>query len=110
VRRVAGEKAPVPFGGVTEVVTAALDTDHAALYAEALAHRESHTSAVATIEEAAEAARTGWATLPWAAVDVEGEARLAESGVTVRCLTRDDGSVPDTEDEPGALAIVGRAY
>jgi prolyl-tRNA synthetase len=28
----------------------------------------------------------------------------------VRCLTMPDGSVPQDEDEPGVIAVVGRAY
>jgi hypothetical protein len=30
--------------------------------------------------------------------------------VTVRCLRREDGSLPLDDDEPGLLATVGRAY
>jgi prolyl-tRNA synthetase len=30
--------------------------------------------------------------------------------VTVRCLQRPDGSLPDTEDEPDLVAWVARAY
>ena len=62
------------------------------------------------IEEAAEAAQTGWATIPWSTLGPEGEARLAESAVTVRCLTMPDGSVPASESDDGVLAVVGRAY
>jgi prolyl-tRNA synthetase len=91
-------------------VAAALDADHEALYAAALAFRDERTAAVATIEEAAEAARTGWATIPWATLGVAGEATLAESGISVRCLTLPDGSTPRTEEEDGVLAVVGRAY
>ena len=29
---------------------------------------------------------------------------------TVRCISRPDGSVPDTEDEADNIAIVARAY
>ena len=110
VRRVAGGKSPVPLGGVVAHVAAALDTDHEALYAAALAHQDDHTAAVTTVEEAAEAARTGWATIPWATLGVEGEARLAESGISVRCLTMPDGSTPRSEDQGGVVAVVGRAY
>jgi prolyl-tRNA synthetase len=109
-RRVAGGKARVPLRGVVETVTGALEEDHEILYAAALAHRDANTSAVTTIDEAAEAARTGWATIPWSTLGPEGEATLAESAVTVRCLTMPDGSVPDSEDEEGVLAVVGRAY
>ncbi|NUQ31940.1 MAG: proline--tRNA ligase, partial [Dermatophilaceae bacterium] len=110
VRRVAGGKTAVPLGGVVDTVAAALDDDHEALYAAALAHQTDHTTAVSTLEEAREAARTGWATIPWSKVGPEGEATLAESAVTVRCLTVPDGSVPESEDDAGVLAVVGRAY
>ena len=61
---------------------------------------------MSTLDEAIEAAATGWARLPWSAVGAEGEARANESRVTVRCLVRPDGSVPDTEDEPDLVAIL----
>jgi prolyl-tRNA synthetase len=109
-RRIAGGKSSVPLGGVADTVTGALEADHDALYAAALAHRDANTSAVTTVEEAAEAARTGWATLPWATLGEEGESLLAESAVTVRCLTMPDGSVPRSESDDGVLAVVGRAY
>ena len=59
---------------------------------------------------AAEASAEGWAKLPWDAVRGEGEATLAEDAVTVRCLQRPDGSVPEADDEPGVVAFVGRSY
>ncbi|HEU5144542.1 MAG TPA: proline--tRNA ligase [Dermatophilaceae bacterium] len=110
VRRIAGGKSPVPLAGVVAEIATALETDQDALYAAALAHRDERTCAVSTVEDAAEAARTGWATIPWAALGVEGEATLAESGISVRCLTLPDGSTPRSEDEDGVLAFVGRAY
>jgi prolyl-tRNA synthetase len=110
VRRIAGGKTSVPLAAVGEIVAAALGEDHETLYAAALAHRDEHTTTVATIEEAAEAARSGWALIPWSTLGTEGEALLAESAVTVRCLTMPDGSVPQDEDEPGVIAVVGRAY
>jgi prolyl-tRNA synthetase len=110
VRRIAGCKAPVPLAGLVETTVGALADDHDALYAAALAHRDANTCAVATLEEAAEAACTGWATIPWSTLGPEGESALAESGVTVRCLTMPDGSVPTSESDDGVLAVVGRAY
>ncbi|GAA2744712.1 proline--tRNA ligase [Terrabacter aerolatus] len=109
-RRIAGGKSPVLLAAVTDTVAAALEADHDALYAAALAHRDAHTTAVATLEDAAEAARTGWATIPWTTLGREGEATLAQSAVTVRCLTMPDGSVPGSESDDGVLAVVGRAY
>jgi hypothetical protein len=54
--------------------------------------------------------RLGWARLPWSLVGPAGEAELNANGITVRCLVRPDGSVPDTEDEPDLVAYVARAY
>jgi prolyl-tRNA synthetase len=66
---------------------------------------------VTTIEEAAEAAVAGgWARIPWSTLGHEGEAKLAEQAVSVRCLVAEDGSVPDADDAPGTVAIVARAY
>ena len=63
-----------------------------------------------SVAEAIEAASAGWARLPWSAVGGEGEAELNAQGITVRCLVRADGGVPDSEDEPDLVAVVGRAY
>jgi prolyl-tRNA synthetase len=109
-RRIPGTKDPVQLGGVAAEVVAALETDQQALYDDALARREAGTIDAATLEEAAEAAKTGWARIPWATLGEEGEAKLAEQAVSVRCLTRPDGSVPDAGDEPDLLAWVGRSY
>ena len=110
VRRTDGSKAPTPVADVVGAVLAALDADQQALHDQALAHRESRTTEVATLAEAIEAAATGWARVPWSAVGVQGEAEANGQGVTVRCLLRADGSVPDTEDEPDLVAILARAY
>jgi prolyl-tRNA synthetase len=109
-RRIPGTKDPVALGAVVGEVTAALETDQQALYDEALARREANTTDVTTIDEAAAAAATGWARIPWATLGDAGEAKLAEQAVSVRCLTRPDGSVPDAGDEPDLLAWIGRAY
>jgi prolyl-tRNA synthetase len=110
VRRDNGTKQPVPVAGTVGEVAAALDAAQAALLAEATDFRERHTVEVTSVDEAAEAAATGFAVLPWAAVGVEGEAQLATSGVTVRCLQGPDGGLARSDDDPGVLAVVGRAY
>ncbi|HEY8471334.1 MAG TPA: proline--tRNA ligase [Natronosporangium sp.] len=110
VRRRDGSKTPIPVSSVVSEVLAALDADHQALYDEALAFRESRTADVSSLDEAIEAAATGWARVPWSAVGEAGETRANENGVTVRCLLRPDGSVPDSEDEPDLRAILSRAY
>ena len=68
------------------------------------------TRSVATVDEAVEAVEHGFAVLPWEFVGVDGEARLAGSGVSVRCLQRPDGSLAEADDEPGLIAVVAKAY
>ena len=110
VRRVTGERTAVPIDSVVSIVTAALEADQKTLYEEALAEQRRRTADVTSIPEAIEAASTGWARLPWSEVGSEGEAELNAQGITVRCLVRADGGVPDSEDEPDLVAVVGRAY
>jgi prolyl-tRNA synthetase len=110
VRRFDGSKTPLPMAEVCAKVAAALGDDQRRLYDDALAHRRTRTVAVSTVDEAIEAAGSGWARLPWSAVGADGEAKANGVGVTVRCLTRADGTVPDSEDEPDLVAYLARAY
>jgi prolyl-tRNA synthetase len=110
VRRVTGERIPVPIDVVVGLVTSALEADQRTLYEEALARQVRRTAEVTSVAAAIEAAGTGWARLPWSAVGSEGEAELNAQGVTVRCLVRADGGLPGSEDEPDLIAVVGRAY
>ena len=65
---------------------------------------------MSTLDDALAATATGWARVPWSAVGVEGEAEANGKAVTVRCLFREDGSMPDADDEPGLIAILARSY
>jgi prolyl-tRNA synthetase len=109
VRRDSGEKAAVPVGSAADAVVAALDAVQSGLLAEATELRDRRTAAAAGLDEAAEAARDGWAVLPWTVVGDEGEAKLAESGVSVRCLQTADGGLP-ARDATDLRALVARAY
>ena len=80
------------------------------LFAAALAYRDEHTVDVATIDEAREAAQSGFARLAWSVVDGEGEATLREDAISVRALQRPDGSIPDNEAEADLVCIVGKSY
>jgi prolyl-tRNA synthetase len=102
-------KTTVPTANAAGTVATLLVHIQDALLAEAVAARDGRTVRVATVEEAAEAATQGFARLPWSAVGEAGEARLAERGVTVRCLQHPDGTVPD-ELDADVEAIVARAY
>jgi prolyl-tRNA synthetase len=109
-RRIPGGKEPVSLDALEALLPAVLEEDQATLLRESRERRESRTVDVATIEEAAEAAVTGWGRIPWADLGPEGESKLAEQGVSVRCLVAEDGSVPLADDAPGTVAIVARAY
>ncbi len=110
VRRIPGTREVVPLTALKTVVARALVEDQDQLYAEALARRESCTADVTTIDEAAGAAAVGWARIDWAMLGPEGEAKLAEQAVSVRCLLSADGGVPASEEEHGLVAVVGRSY
>jgi prolyl-tRNA synthetase len=110
VRRDKGEKQSVPIEGAADLAVARLAEVQDALLAAATELRDGRTVSVATVPEAAEVAQTGVARLPWELLRGEGEARLAEKGVTVRCLQREDGSVPGDDEESDLVAYVARAY
>lgn len=110
-RRIPGGKEPVAVAALPALLPAVLEEDQAALLRESRSRRESATSDVTSVAEAVEAAAAGgWARIAWSALGPAGEARLAEHGVSVRCLVAGDGSVPDADDEPGTVALVARAY
>ncbi|MFI5047925.1 MAG: proline--tRNA ligase [Acidimicrobiia bacterium] len=113
VRRVTGSeerKVAIPLDGAVAAVVTELDRQQDALLAEATVLRDEHTVDVTTLDEAREAATTGWARIAWDTVGPEGEAELAQGGVSVRCLRRDDGSLPDTDTDPDLVALVARSY
>lgn len=110
-RRIPGGKEPVQIDALADLLPKVLDEDQAQLLRESRERRLARTSDVSTIEEAAEAAIAGgWARIPWADLGPEGEAKLGEQAVSVRCLIAADGSVPEADDAPGTLAIVARSY
>ncbi|MGW2350356.1 proline--tRNA ligase [Actinacidiphila glaucinigra] len=109
-RRIPGGKEPVAIDELAALLPKVLEEDQATLLRQSRERRESRTVDVRTIAEAAEAAATGWGRIPWADLGPEGEAKLAEQGVSVRCLLTEDGAVPEVDDAPGTVALVARAY
>jgi prolyl-tRNA synthetase len=109
-RRIAGGKEPVAVDALASIVPGLLEEDQALLLRQSRERRESRTVEVANLDEAVEAAATGWGRMSWAELGPEGERKLAEQGVSVRCLVAEDGSVPAADDQPGNVAIVARAY
>jgi prolyl-tRNA synthetase len=110
VRRDTTSKAQVVLGDAAREVAAALGAVQADLLDGATEARDARISDVATVEEAVEAATSGFARVPWSALGEGGEAALAASAITVRCLQRPDGTVPDSEDEAELVAVVARSY
>jgi prolyl-tRNA synthetase len=110
VRRDTGEETLMAVGEVAGALPRLLEDVQAAMLAGALRRREDRTVEVATLEDAAEAAKVGFAKVPWALVAGDGEARLAKDGFSVRCLQRPDGTLPGSEDEPDLVAYVARSY
>ncbi|GIU83903.1 MAG: hypothetical protein KatS3mg008_0678 [Acidimicrobiales bacterium] len=108
-RRDTGEKEVVRLAEVVSRTRELLGEIQEELLRDAREFRDRHTVSVGTASEAAEAARSGWASIPWTVLGEEGESRLAEDGVSVRCLVRPDGG-PAAEDDPDAIALAARAY
>jgi len=109
-RRLSGGKVPVPLGELSTEVPRLLAAEQATMLDVARTDRDARIAEVSTVDEAAEAAAEGWAKLPWQTLGEEGEAKLAQSGVSVRCLQRADGGVPDSDTESGLVAYVARSY
>ncbi len=111
VRRDLGTKESVPLTSVAADAPALLESIQTDMLAAATAERDARTHEAASVDEAMEASADGWALMDWDALrGSDGEARLREQGITVRCLVAADGSLPAGEDTPGNVAYVGRAY
>jgi prolyl-tRNA synthetase len=80
------------------------------MFAQATKDRDDRTVEVTAIEDVAAAAADGFVRIPWDSVGLEGEERLGRDALTVRCLQRADGSLPEADDEPGMVALVARSY
>jgi prolyl-tRNA synthetase len=100
----------IPLGEVAVRAPELLATIQQAMFDEALRFREASVSDVTTVEDAAEAAQAGVGRIPWETLGTDGERGLLAHGVSVRCLQRQDGSIPEADDEPGLVAIVARPY
>ena len=111
VTRHDGAKESVALSEVASRAGAALAVAGDVLAAEADELRRSRTRAVGSLEEARAAAEDGFAVLGLDLLGEDGEADLNRSGVSVRCIQRPDGSLPEVGDGPADLvAVVARAY
>ena len=111
VNRISGaEKASVSLDGLGDEVAQLLATEQDAMLEAARAERDARIVEVTSVDDAAATAADGWAKISWSKLGLDGEATLARAGVTVRCLQRADGAVPDSDDEPDLVAFVARSY
>jgi prolyl-tRNA synthetase len=109
VRRDRGVRELVPVDAAVAAATTAVDAIQNALREEAAALLARRTVDVSDVDAAVDAARDGFARLPWAACGADGE-RLNAAGVSVRCVMTAEGAIPDNLDEDDLVAIAGRAY
>jgi len=109
-RRDNGEKLSVSLDNVVVETSRILETIQSDLYARALEWRDVNTLDVASVAQAIDVAQTGFARLSWDLVGASEEAQLNGEAITVRCLQRADGSIPDSELENDLLCIVAKSY
>ena len=109
-RRDSSAKQTVALSHCSQLVAELLDdVQHAMLVGSELRLKE-RTAEVATVADAVEAGQSGFARLPWAAVGEDGERELNAHSLSVRCIQRSDGNLPEREDEKDLVCIVAKAY
>jgi prolyl-tRNA synthetase len=110
VRRDNAEKTTLSLDAVANEVPGLLETMQWAMFEDARSRRDAATRDVTSVEEAIEAAQTGFARLDWDLVAGNGEAQLNAQAISVRCLQRSDGSMPSSDLETGLTCLVAKSY
>ncbi|MDT7555898.1 MAG: prolyl-tRNA synthetase, partial [Pseudonocardiales bacterium] len=110
VRRDTGERVPTEAAATAQAVLKLLETIQNDLLTTAEDQLASRTVQTESVEEAREAAQTGFARIPWRILGVEGEKSLATDAITVRCLQTADGQIPPDTSADDVMAVVGRSY
>ena len=109
-RRDQDGRTPVALDDAAAAAAEAVSAVHTALLDQATEQLRTRTVDVDGLDAAIETTREGFARLPWSSVGPEGERRLNEAGVSVRCLVTADGSMPGSVEDPDLIAILARAY
>jgi prolyl-tRNA synthetase len=110
VRRDSGDRAEVASGAVAAHVASALDTAQTDLLEQARVFMNERLLKCTSIDEAIEAAKSGFARIEVGLLKNGGEELLAREAITVRCLMSAEMGLPSGHDDPDAVAVVGRSY
>ncbi len=107
-------KVQIAMAELTACLPALLESVQAAIYARALAFRDSHIVDVTTFGELKEAVETGFARAWWAGGTADEAAIKEECKATVRCIPTDQpggsGTCIYTGKPATEVAIFGRSY
>lgn len=109
-RRARGRKEALALRDVAGLVPQMLGEDQQALLDQATALRDRLTREAKTLQDAHDAAREGFARIAWRACGRDGEEQLAQAGISVRCLVREDGQPVEDPSADGVYALLARAY
>jgi prolyl-tRNA synthetase len=107
VRRDRVGKQPYPLPGLVTAVPSLLDDVQHGLYEEAVRRRDAATG---TADDVTDVDGSAAFLVPWDRVGEDGEAQLAERGLSVRCLLTEDLQTPAYGNDADLLAWVARAY
>jgi prolyl-tRNA synthetase len=110
-RRDTGDKTPLPLAAITTTIPDLLETMHTKMIDTSRLRLSDRILETSSLEDALEAAQTGFGRIPWTILGEDGEATLNKHAVSVRCLQTKQGNIPSDADSPDDLvAIVGRSY
>lgn len=110
-RRDTGEKALLSLAALATTIPDLLETMHTKMIDTSRLRLSDRTRETFSLEDALEAAQTGFGRIPWKILGEDGEATLNKHAVSVRCLQTKQGNIPSDADSPDDLvAIVGRSY
>jgi prolyl-tRNA synthetase len=110
-RRDIDGKSALPLADLASAIPGLLARMQEDMLGNARARLAARTTHVSTIDEAREAATTGFAVISWSELGEAGERELNKHAITVRCLQTRDGRMPDPmHPEQDLVAIVARAY
>ena len=109
-RRIDRTKDRVALSGAAQHVVALLSEIQTSMLADATEHRDQRVIEMANVDAALELPAGVWARIPASTLGDDGEKRLNDASLSIRCLQRPDGTPPAADDEPEAVALVARAY